>query len=103
MEHEDEAIPDAPEGNGQTTTAPAVAEEWDVSLCFKTAAACGVSPDLYDRYLQAVYGAPGSDVPDAAVAKEAARLRAAATEGERLALKAEMIRDLNNALKQKGK
>ena len=75
----------------------------DVSVCIGEAEKCGVSQDLYDRYLRAVYGWGASDITDAAVAKEIAAFRALRTEGERMLHKSFLIRKLNDALKKKAK
>ena len=92
---------------GQTDTPPAdprpdpPADLIDISVCIGEAEKCGVSADLYDRYLFAVYGTRSGDVTDATVAKEIAAFRRLKTEGERLAHKGELIRRLNEAMKVK--
>ena len=71
-------------------------------MCYAAAAAIGVRAQLYDQYLKAVYGTPGSDISEANTRTEAAALRAVGgDETKGLLLKADMIRRLNNALKRR--
>lgn len=74
----------------------------DVSMCYKLAAECGMTPELYERYFEAHHGVRTGDAPDAVVAREAAEFRALASEGARLTHKSTLIRRLNEALKAKG-
>jgi len=90
-------------GPRSDTRSEAPADLIDISVCIGEAQKCGVSHDLYDRYLLSVYGTRTGDVSDATVAKEIAAFRALKTEGERLAHKGELIRQLNEALKRKAK
>lgn len=83
---------------------PTEGAEWDVSLLYKAAWGIGISTTLYDKYLTAVYGTPGSDLSEKDTRAEAAALRAVAGDNAKgLVLKADMIRRLNEALKRKGK
>ena len=87
----------------EASAVPPVHEaEYDVSMCYAAAAAIGVRAQLYDQYLKAVYGTPGSDISEANTRTEAAALRAVGgDETKGLLLKADMIRRLNNALKRR--
>ena len=93
-----EAPPDKLPSEAKTE---APAELADVSLCYKWAAECGVSSDLYGKYFEAHHGVRTSDAPDAIVAREAAEFRGLGTESERLTHKAEIVRRLNVALKKR--
>jgi hypothetical protein len=75
----------------------------DISLCYKEAAECGVSPDLYGKYFEAHHGVRTSDAPDAIVAREMAEFRGLGSESERLTHKATLIRRLNDALRAKAR
>lgn len=106
--------PDRPPDGGDTLTIerprtlaqPAAPEPLaglvDVSMCYKWAAECGMTPELYERYFEAHHGVRTGDAPDAVVAREAAEFRALGSESDRLAHKATLIRRLNEALKAKG-
>lgn len=104
-EHDDEAAPETM--NGDQIAPPVIPEQpadlIDISVCIGEAEKCGVSADLYEKYLRAVYGTGASDVSDAVVAKEMTAFRTLTSEAARLAHKAEMIRKLNEALKRKAK
>ncbi len=69
------AEPDAPETGAASASGPtAEPEEWDASRLFKAAADLGISPTMYEKYLQGQYGARSGDLSDEAVRKERARL-----------------------------
>ena len=69
-------------------------------MCFSAAVRCGVSVDLYTRYLAAQYHTDVDNVPVAALAAERQRFEGADA-ARRLILKAEIIRAVNAALKRK--
>ena len=75
----------------------------DISMCYQWAAACGMTPELYERYFEAHHGVRTGDAPDALVAREAAEFLAVlGSESQRLTHKSVLIRRLNEALKAKG-
>lgn len=74
----------------------------DISMCYRWAAQCGMTAELYERYFEAHHGVRTGDAPDALVAREAAEFQALGSESARLAHKATLIRRLNEALKAKG-
>ena len=89
-------------GDPQGSLRSGEVEEWDVSMAYRAAGRCGIAAELYARWLVARYERDSDNVTTEDLIAERRRFEACQTEGERMILKAEIVKTVNAALGRKG-
>lgn len=89
------------EVGGSSPPPPATSAPWDISMAYRSAAACGIGADLYGRWLVARYGKDADNVTATDIAAEEAAFGALKTAGEQLTRKAEIVKAVNEALRRR--
>lgn len=70
-------------------------------MAYRAAAKCGIAAELYARWLVAHYGHDADNVTTEDLTAERRRFEACQTEGERMLVKAEVVKTVNAALGNK--